>query len=266
MNGFMTLLRGYPLAAFFVLAFALTWSAFIPWYRSNGDGIPWFTFGPMLAAFIMAVLTEGWKGPKALLAAMVRWRVGAIWYAVAIGFPLAAQLAAMLINPLFGSSAPAWGNIPPLSQVLPMVALFAVFSGPLGEEPGWRGFATPKLLASYSALATSLIIGVIWAVWHFPLALVGDLSIYGTIHVLLAAVVLTWLYQNTRGSVLLAILMHASHQNSARYLGKVFTGRDFLQFQWIAVAIWAGAAAAILLYYGHARFAPSTSTPPETNN
>ncbi|MER8535835.1 CPBP family intramembrane metalloprotease [Mesorhizobium sp. M1005] len=112
----------------------------------------------------------------------------------------------------------AWSNIPAVIEILPIIALYAVFSGPLGEEPGWRGFATPRLLAKHSALAGSLILGAIWAIWHFPLGLVGDLSVYSTVNVVLAAVVFTWLYQNT-GSVLLAILMHVTHQNSVRFLG-----------------------------------------------
>ena len=120
-----------------------------------------------------------------------------------------------------------------------MVLLFAVFSGPLGEEPGWRGFALPRLLSRYPALTASLILGVVWAAWHLPLLLVGDLTVYGTVNAVLAAIVFTWVYQNTGGSVLVPILMHMSHQNSVRYLGKVFVEPDHTQQQWIAVAIWA---------------------------
>jgi len=83
------------------------------------------------------------------------------------------------------------------------VLLFAVFSGPLGEEPGWRGFALPRLLERYPALTASLILGVVWAAWHLPLLLVDDLTVYGTINAVLAAVVFTWVYQNTGGSVLI---------------------------------------------------------------
>ena len=170
----------------------------------------------MVAGFIVAALSGGWASVKAILASMVKWRVHPAWYLVAFGLPFGAQLASILINPLFGSAAPAWSNIPAMSEMLPIIALYAVFSGPLGEEPGWRGFATPRLLASHSALTGSLILGVIWAIWHFPLGLVGDLSLYGTINVVLAGVVFTWLYQNT-GSVLLAI-HHACHAPEQRAL------------------------------------------------
>ena len=102
---------------------------------------------------------------------------------------------------------------------------------------------------------------MIWAVWHFPLGLVGDLSVYGTINVVLAAVVFTWLYQNT-GSVLLAIMMHVTHQNSVRFLGKVFVDGDYLQQQWIGVAIWAVIAIGIVAFYGTESFTRRSRSEP----
>jgi membrane protease YdiL (CAAX protease family) len=255
MNGVGELVRRNQVAAFFALAFALTWLAFIPWYASNAEGIPWFTFGPFAAALIMSALTGGWPAVRGLLAKIGHWRVGILWYLVALGLPVAIQLAAILINPLFGSPPPAWSNIPPVASIIPMVLLFAVFSGPLGEEPGWRGFALPRLLERYPALTASLVLGVVWAAWHLPLLLVDDLTLYGTINAVLAAVVFTWVYQNTGGSVLIPILMHMSHQNSVRYLGKVFVDQDHTQQQWIAVALWGLAVIAIVAVKGGASFA-----------
>jgi uncharacterized protein len=248
-----TLLRKYPLTSFFTLALGVTWLAFIPYYQST-DSIPWFTFGPTVAGFTMAAVTGGFKKVKSLVAATFRWKVNPIWYVAAIGVPFATQLVSILLNPLFGSAAPAWGNIPPLMEILPMVALFAVFSGPLGEEIGWRGFALPKLLETRSALAASLIVGSVWAVWHLPLILVGDFTAYGAFMPVIAAFAFTWISQNAKGSVLLAILMHASYQNSVRYLGKVFTDGDHVQQQWLGVGIWIVIIAAILLAYGAKSF------------
>ncbi|RJT34931.1 CPBP family intramembrane metalloprotease [Mesorhizobium waimense] len=253
MTSFLDLVRRHQLISFFSLALGLTWLAFIPFWLSNGDSIPWFTFGPIVSGFIVAALSGGWGSVKVILASMVKWRVHPVWYLVAFGLPFGAQLVSILINPLFGAATPAWGNIPAMAEMLPIIALYAVFSGPLGEEPGWRGFATPRLLAGHSALTGSLILGAIWAIWHVPLGLVGDLSLYGTINVVLAAVVFTWLYQNT-GSVFLAFIMHVAHQNSVRFLGKVFTGGDSVQQQWIGVAIWAAIAAAIVAWYGTESF------------
>ena len=252
----VALISRRPLVSFFVLAFALTWLLFLPWMAGGGEGIPWFTFGPALAGFAVAALSEGWPGVKRILAAIGRWRVAPVWYLVAIGLPLVLQLAAVLINPFLGAPGPNWGAIPPLGEVAVWVAIFLVFSGPLGEEPGWRGFALPSMLERQGALAASLLLGVLWSAWHLPLGLVGDLTVYGSINAVLAAIVFTWLWQNTRGSVLLAILMHASHQNSVRYLGRVYEGADQVQQQWIAVTLWAVVALAIVLIHGRERFAP----------
>jgi uncharacterized protein len=256
----LSLMRKYPLPSFFTLTLGLTWIAFIPYYYSTDD-IPWFTFGPMVAGIAMASITEGFKGFKSLAAATFRWKVNPIWYVAAIGVPFASQYLSVLLNPLFGSAAPVWSNIPPLAEILPMVALFAIFSGPLGEEIGWRGFALPRLLETHSALSASLILGSVWAVWHLPLILVGDFTSYGAFMPVIAAIAFTWVSQNAKGSVLLAILMHASYQNSVRYLGKVFIDADHVQQQWIGVAIWVLMVAAIVLVYGTKRFVGQAETP-----
>ena len=247
------LLRKYPLTSFFTLTLAVTWLAFIPYYYST-DSIPWFTFGPMVAGITMAAVTGGLNQVKSLLAATFRWKVNPIWYVAAIGLPFASQFFSVLLNPLFGSAAPAWGNIPPVMEIIPMVALLLVFSGPIGEEIGWRGFALPRLLEKYSALSASLILGSVWAIWHLPLILVNDFTAYGALMPVIAAIVFTWVFQNSRGSVLLAILMHASYQNSVRYLGKVFTDGDHVQQQWLGNGIWLVMIAAILLVYGTRSF------------
>jgi uncharacterized protein len=260
----LSLMRNHPLISFFTLTLGITWAAFIPYYYtciSGGDAIPWFTFGPMLAGIAMAAATDGFKGLKSLATATFRWKVKPIWYVAAIGVPFASQYISVLLNPLFGSAAPDWTNIPPLVEILPMVALFAVFSGPLGEEVGWRGFALPRLLETRSALAASLILGSVWAVWHLPLILVGDFTSYGAFMPVIAAIAFTWVSQNARSSVLLAILMHASYQNSVRYLGKVFIDADHVQQQWIGVAVWVIFVGAILLFYGTRRFTGPVEQP-----
>jgi membrane protease YdiL (CAAX protease family) len=252
----VALISRHPLVSFFLLAFALTWLLFLPWMASGGEGIPWFTFGPAIAGFAVAALTDGWRGVKRILAAVGRWKAAPIWYLVAIALPFVLQLVAVLVNALLGAAAPNWSAIPPLGEIAAWVAIFLVFSGPLGEEPGWRGFALPRMLERQGALAASLVLGLLWSAWHLPLGLVGDLTVYGSINTVLAAVVFTWLWQNSRGSVLLAILMHASHQNSVRYLGRVYQGDDHVQQQWIAVALWALVALAIVAIHGRQRFAP----------
>ena len=243
--------RRHTLASYVALTFAFSWLAFIPYYLARADGIPFFTFGPFAAAIVVAALVGGWAEVRGLLARLARWRVGLVWYVVAVGLPIAIQVAANLANAAAGAT-PDWGRVPPLTDVLPMVALFLVFSGPLGEEPGWRGFALPRLLERRSPLVASLTLGVIWAAWHLPLATVGDLSPSGTLNVLVAAVVFTWLFQRSGGSALLAVLFHAAHQNSVRYLGAVFAGAERAQQDWIALALWAALAVLVVLAWRRA--------------
>jgi uncharacterized protein len=247
--------RKHQIPLFFALALAVTWTGFVPFYTSGGESIPWFTFGPALAALAVAGIANGWAGVQPILAATIRWRVRPIWYVVALGLPFVAQLVSVLLNPAFGSVGPHWSAIPPMAQMLPMILLFAIFSGPVGEEIGWRGFALPQLLMRFSALNASLILGVVWAVWHLPLILVDDFTTYGALMPVFAAIVFTWVFQNASGSALLAILMHISHQNSVRYLGRVYDGADKVQQQWIGVAIWVAAVAIILAVHGSRNFA-----------
>ena len=132
------MIRRRPLTSFFVLAFALTGLAFIPFYQSDGEAIAWFTFGPFISALVISWIVGGWAPVGQLLRSVVRWRVNPVWYLVAIGYPVAAHLIAVWLNPLFGSVPANWANVPPIGQVAVTTAILLVFSGPLGEEPGWR--------------------------------------------------------------------------------------------------------------------------------
>ncbi len=92
--------------------------------------------------------------------------------------------------------------------------IFTLFSGPFSEELGWRGFALPRLQTKYNALVSSLILGVIWTFWHIPLfftAGAAQMSIPFPIYLVLVTTItiyLTWLYNNTRGSLIITILAH----------------------------------------------------------
>src|SRR5215212_6757676 len=135
----MNWLKRHDLSAFLVLAFALSWFIW-PLVLANPESVPMLPYGPFIAVFIVLALTRGWAGVRDLLASMARWRVGPRWYAIALLLPVI-FLTTTLIN------------------------------GPFTEEPGWRGFLLPRLQSSYAPLAASLIVGVIWAMWHLPLLL-----------------------------------------------------------------------------------------------
>jgi membrane protease YdiL (CAAX protease family) len=146
--------RRHPLVSFFVLAFALRWPLISLVSLSPLWGFP-ALFGPALAAIIVAAVTGGRAGLKALLGRVVRWRVGAGWYALALGLPAVLALAAAGLHLALGAgSSIEFGGLSVLN--------FVVFVLIVGEELGWRGYALPRLLARRSALSAGLILDVLW--------------------------------------------------------------------------------------------------------
>jgi membrane protease YdiL (CAAX protease family) len=111
-----------------------------------------------------------------------------------------------------------------------------VLGGPLFEEIGWRGFALVRMQALHGPLLASVILGVLWALWHLPEFLVpfwaassGGGGILGIILFIITAItftiVITWVFNNTRASVLLAILVHTSIDAFTVPLGEIFPAR-----------------------------------------
>jgi membrane protease YdiL (CAAX protease family) len=214
-------IRRYPLVTFFILVFGLTWVVWVP--RAAGApldivGQAW-TWAPAIAALLAAALTGGRAAVSELGARLVRWRVGWQWYLVVILGPAVFSLVVAGVYVLLGGS---WAEAAPpalLEGPLMMPPLFLVIltlTDGLGEELAWRGFALPRLLSRYNALAASLILGVIWALWHLPLLWTeGNGMFHQPIWLLLLditakSVLFTWVFLHTRGSVLLAMLFHGA--------------------------------------------------------
>ena len=237
--------KRHQLVAFFVLAYALTWPLIPLVTVSPLWGFP-ALFGPALAAVIVAALTDGRAGLRDLLGRLVRWRVGARWYAVALGLPMLLALTAAGLHLVLG--APTFVTFGELS-VLNFVVFFLI----VGEELGWRGYALPRLLAQRSALAASLILGVLWGAWHLPTFFVAGAPQYGlpfSAFVLLTmaySVVIGWVYVHARGSVLIASLMHgAINLSQGFFLGGVDPASEY----WLLAAVYGVAALGVALAIG----------------
>jgi membrane protease YdiL (CAAX protease family) len=200
--------RKHRLIAFFVLAYLLTWWIYPLLKFSPLLGI-FGLFGPALAAIIVAAVTDGKSGVKALLSRVVLWRVGLRWYAIALGLPTVLALATAGLSYLLGSS-----QFIQAAQV--SVLDFVVFVLVVGEELGWRGYALPLLLEKRSAVTASLILGVMWGVWHLPTFVIPGTPQYGlpfAAFVLLTieySILMTWVFLHTHGSVLIATLFHGA--------------------------------------------------------
>jgi len=172
-----------------------------------------------LAAFIMTGAIEGRAGVGRFLRRFVLWRVGLRWYLFAfVGIPVIAVLSVVVIPGVLGSFQ-GLGSLAPLS-LLGVFVYVLFLGGALGEEPGWRGFALPRLQSVHGPLLGTLILGPLWALWHLPLFLTpwNELTAFNVVVFVLAttclAIMYTWVFNNTKGSVLMAILIHASFNAS----------------------------------------------------
>ena len=126
-------------------------------------------FGPMVAAVVITAQESGRAGLRSLLSRVVRWRVAPFWYGVALLGPIVVQLVAMALHVVLGGQPP---DLSAMVGVLPTVLVSFVYmliQVGIGKEVGWRGHALPKPQAGYSALLSSVVIGVIWTLWHQPL-------------------------------------------------------------------------------------------------
>jgi membrane protease YdiL (CAAX protease family) len=233
--------RRYSLLAFFLLAFVISWIGWVPAAAASWGVFPWQlppmltglfgAFGPSLAAIILTITIDGAPGLRRLLWRLLWWRAGIKWYAFVLVFPAAISLASSALYISFGGAAPDFADPPVLHlyplppelsgvgawTLLPFVFLQTLlFSSPMGEEIGWRGYALPRLQASRSALLASLILGLIWGLWHLPLFLMRGHPLsheffgWFLLSIVADAILFTWVYNNTRGSLLLALLFHAS--------------------------------------------------------
>jgi membrane protease YdiL (CAAX protease family) len=247
-----SLLARHPLISFFVMAYAFSWIVWSPWVLSE-DGVGLLPFelsgatsgllnaaaillGPTLSGFIMTGITEGRVGVRRLLHRIVLWRVGLRWYLVAlIGIPVVMALGTVI---LAGGLASLLGLGPGyVLTYLSTYVLVVILGGPLFEEPGWRGFALPRLQPLHGPLVGTLILGLLWALWHLPEFLVpswveamggsGFLDIIKFVVTAIAfAIVITWVFNHTHASVFMAILVHASIDTFSLPLGALFSPSD----------------------------------------
>jgi membrane protease YdiL (CAAX protease family) len=240
----------HPLVAFFAIAYATSFAggALVVAYPSDWWAL--LVYGPFLGALVVTAIIAGRAGVRDWLGRMARWRVGPQWYLVALGLPVLLRLVAMGLTVLLGAPAPtpaqlsAWPGI-----VGPEFLVGLLFLG-LAEEPGFRGFALPRLLVGRSALVASLVLGALHAVWHLPLFLTGDAPPALIPIIVSGAIFFTWLYNHTNGSVLLAMLLHASVHSQVGFFGGLFAGEHAERQTLLLAAVYVAAALIVVLVAG----------------
>jgi membrane protease YdiL (CAAX protease family) len=221
----------YPVVVGFILMFALTWPLDLALAAQSHGLLPFYIppvlglfvgYGFVTAALIMTGVINGKAGIAALLRRILMWRVGLPWYGVVLFGAAAIDLVAIGIHVLLGGTMPDFAKpfarqlVGPSLNLWIAALIFMVYQVLAnGEEFGWRGYALPRLQARYGALVASLIIGVIWAVWHVPKFLTaGDAHDYSfwffALQIIAEAILFTWVFNNTHGSLLMALLFHAA--------------------------------------------------------
>lgn len=200
------------------------------WLPSFGiNGLPVLPFhhaigalGPITAALIVSAMQSGRAGCSELLQRIGLWRGRLVWIAIALVAPYALLLVAVVGSSLFAAaplSLTGFGSSREFPQFSAVAFLaYNIVSFGYGEEVGWRGFALPRLQARHSAWFASLLLTLGWALWHLPLFLyrtgytsMDALGVAGWLFSLLTgAVLLTWLYNESRGSILVVAVFHAT--------------------------------------------------------
>jgi uncharacterized protein len=240
-----------PLMTFFVLAFGLSWLVW-PLYLAGLISSPLIPVGPFLAAIIVAALTGGKVELKALLGRMVQWRVGPQWYAVALLLPAILTGAAIYVTRSFVGAVEF--DLGPWYGVFTLIIFHTLFplSGAFGEELGWRGYVLPRLQAGRSALSASLILGLIWAAWHLPLFATGVWTqpVPHILAIIALAILYTWLFNRTNGSVLLAMLFHGAFNGVAEFLIPAIGLANLELFWWALAGFTSAAAVGVILLSG----------------
>jgi uncharacterized protein len=265
----MSVVRRHPLMAFFVVACAFSWWPW-PLYAFGLSPSPIIGFGPFFAAVVVLALIGGKAGVMILLRRMLRWRVAALWYAAALLLPVAIALGAMVLNVVLGARPPSSAELGAWPSLIPTFFLLLLIPGISGawEEPGWRGYALPKLQVGRSALSASLILGVVWAFWHLPLMVAAVIPWSDIAYVTVQSVVYAWLFNNTGGSVLLVMLFHTMNNViSGGYFHAMFSGAEWVRMGWLLVALWCAVAVIVVVVNGPKHLsrnrAKQTPTPAE---
>jgi membrane protease YdiL (CAAX protease family) len=226
----LTWIKRNSVISYFAIAYAVSWSFEIPLALSHQGWISaqipmWFHYfaclGPLSAALILTFLSDGGLGLRSLVGRIFKWRVDVRYYVFAILVPVGLFAFACLLNRMITGSWPhlaLLGEVDYLPYLTPLGALgLWLITFGLGEETGWRGYALPHLQKTRSAAAATLILGLLWACWHLPMFFYRDtymqMGVMGfpvfALSLLCAAMIFTWLYNSTKGSVWIVILFHA---------------------------------------------------------
>ncbi|MFX0125992.1 MAG: CPBP family intramembrane glutamic endopeptidase [Candidatus Hodarchaeota archaeon] len=243
-SGIKLVISKHTLTVYFLLAYTISWigwltlvivtpkSSSIQWMILMGIGIS----GPLLASLIVICVINGKEGLQAFLGRIFTWKIHYTWYLVAFSVPTIIWLIPTLIHIYLGGTPPVLFSKTPyipsscaflqihdniiLCIILQFITIFLVNG--VTEEPGWRGTALPKVQERYSAVLSSIIVGILHTCWHLPLYFIPGTTKYFAdteklllpfisfvVVTVLFSFIYTWLYNSTE-SVLLPMISHTT--------------------------------------------------------
>lgn len=193
------------------------WAIFM--YMVNG-------FGPSIVAIILTRIYEGKTGLNQFLKRVIQFKIGWRWYLAAISVVILPTLGQLLIIHFLGQDFNYGGFITQLGSFIPLIII-----GPLSEELGWRGYALDRLQTKWSALVSSIMVGILWALWHLPLFFMLGTSqhelqipfIGFLVGLIALSVLCTWLYNNTNRSIWTAVFFHWLYTYSGQVVASSVT-------------------------------------------
>ena len=225
-------------------------------------------FGPAIAAILLRLATDDRSGLGSFWAAASRWRIGRRWWVATLLVPpgiIGGVYAAYLLlggNLQTSTTVVMLQGAGTLAAVVVPVMILVTIALAFGEEAGWRGYLLPLLQSRLSALSASLVVGVVWFLWHIPLLYLPGQDVGGEAFlivlfgatVILSSILYTWLYNNTRGSVLAVTLLHAGLNiwGPLVALHPAETGEVLSAY--VLTAGWAIVAVSILILFGGKQF------------
>ena len=234
-NSFQALVKRNPLVSMYLLMFLLAWPFLILEALGSHGLVPkppallGFATGwaPGIAAVVVTAIIAGRAGVRNLLRRLLRWRIGLLWYLLAFFLMAVIILGGIGLHILFGGALP---TIPLMGASIPTIALGFVILIVVGalintEEIAWRGFALPKLQIRYGPLTAVILLALPEAIFHLPYFWNKDVAFYQNVGVfwftaftIAAVFIYTFVFNNTKGSLLIVTLLHASQNAWANLL------------------------------------------------
>jgi membrane protease YdiL (CAAX protease family) len=237
MSPITSFIKRYPQGVFWGIAYLVSGVGYTLAQMYPSDLWPFVLWTITLAGALVAGIVDGKAGLKTYFSRIIRVRAGIQWYAIALLAPFVLALSAYGLNILAG--APVTAALPEFGKVAVLFVLFLLTNA--GEEPGFRGFSLPHLMKSRSAFSASLIVGVLHAIWHLPLYIAGEQGLVDFLFPLCGAILFTWIFNNTNGSVFLAMLLHASNDVAGRFFASAFSGTAITTY-----FLWLGAVFVVM--------------------